>query len=126
MRSSTSSKSNKPQRKHSAAADTVEAGVEIAATVAAVGDKVVVAGEEEAVARLRRELEREPLCFHETIINNITIPRIFTACDDTCFNTLMFCSGQARRISFGLSCWDISDLPVSEAFCMHVQELVLP
>lgn len=32
--------------------------MEIAAIVAAVGDKVVVAGEEEAVARLRREPER--------------------------------------------------------------------
>lgn len=58
MRSSTSSKSNKPQRKRSGAADTAEAGVEIAATVAAVGDKVVVAGEEEVVARRRRRSEQ--------------------------------------------------------------------
>lgn len=32
--------------------------MEIVATAVAVGDKVVVVGEEEAVARLRRELER--------------------------------------------------------------------
>ena len=58
MRSSTSSKSNKPRRKRSAAADTAEAGAEIAATVVAVGDKVAVAGEEEVGARRRWELER--------------------------------------------------------------------
>ena len=58
MRLSTSSKSNKPQRKHREAADTAEAVVEIVATAVAVGDKVVVVGEEEAVARLKRELER--------------------------------------------------------------------
>ena len=55
MRSSKSSKSNKPQRKRSAAADTVEAGVETAATVVAAGDKAVVVGEEEVGARHRRE-----------------------------------------------------------------------
>jgi hypothetical protein len=78
MRSSTSSKSNKPQPKHREAADTAEAVVEIAVIVVAVGDKVVVVGEEEAVARLRRELERGNLyAFTKTIINNITIPRFF-------------------------------------------------
>jgi len=59
MKSSTSSKSNKPQRKRSEAADTVEAGAEIAAIVVAVGVKAVVVGEEEAAARPRRELELE-------------------------------------------------------------------
>lgn len=58
MRSSTSSKSNKPQRKRSEAAGTAEAGAEIAATVVAVGVKVAVVGEEEVGARRRRELER--------------------------------------------------------------------
>lgn len=126
MRSSTSSKSNKPQRKHSAAADTVEAGVEIAATVAAVGDKVVVAGEEEAVARLRRELERGTFMLsrndhkqHHDTPGFYCLRRYLVRYFDFLFWT-------ARRISFGLSCWDISDLPVSEAFCMHAQELVLP
>ena len=54
----------------------MEAEAEIAATVVAVGVKVAVVGEEEVEARRRRELERgNLLCFHETIINNMTIPR---------------------------------------------------
>ena len=59
MKSSTSSKSNKLQRKRSEAADIVEAVVEIAAIAVAAGDKVVVVGEEEAGARHRREPELE-------------------------------------------------------------------
>lgn len=77
MKSSTSSKNSKPQRKRSEAADTAEVVVEIAATAVAVGDKAVVAGEEEAGARRRREPERGNLyAFTKTILNNTTIPPV--------------------------------------------------
>jgi hypothetical protein len=89
MKSSKSSKSNKPQRKRSAAADTVEAEAEIAATVVAAGDKVVVVGEEEVAARHHRRESgaRDLLCFSRNDHKHHDTPG-FSACDDTWFEAL--------------------------------------
>jgi hypothetical protein len=58
----------------------VEVEEETVAIAVAAGDKVDVVGEDEEVgARPKRELETgNLLCFHETIINNITIPGLAT------------------------------------------------
>ena len=121
MRSSTSSKSNKPQRKHSAAADTAEAGAEIAVTAVAAGDKVVVAGEEEAGARRRRGTgAREPLCFHENDHKQHHDTPVFLL-PATMGAKPFHCSGRRGR-HWTFFCWQVADLPVSEAFRMHAQE----
>lgn len=124
MKSSTSSKSNKPQRKHREAADTAVVGAEIAATVVAVGDKVVVAGEEEVGARLKRELERGTFMLsrndhkqhHDTpgFILLATIGfRDFSVLDD------------GKDIVWPSGSWYALDLLVREAFCMIAKEPVL-
>jgi len=61
----------------------VEVVEEIAATAVVVGDKVDVVGEAEVVGvSPRQEMgtgkRRNLLCFHETIINTITIPGFAT------------------------------------------------
>jgi hypothetical protein len=99
MKSSKSSKSNKPQRKRSAAADTVEAEAEIAAIVVAAGDKVVVVGEEEVGARHhRQELERGTFMLSRNDHKHYDTPG-FSACDDTIGAKSTFCSGRQGHVS---------------------------
>jgi hypothetical protein len=100
MKSSRSSKSNKLQRKRSAAADTAVVGVEIAATVVAAGVKVVVVGEEEVAARHHRRESgaRDLLCFSRNDHKHYDTPG-FSACDDAIGAKSSFCSGRQGHVS---------------------------
>jgi small nuclear ribonucleoprotein (snRNP)-like protein len=126
MKSSTSSKSNKLQRKRSEAADIVEAVVEIAAIAVAAGDKVVVVGEEEAGARHRREpeLERGTFMLSRNDHKHYDTPGFF--CLRRWVRNLFLCFVlDGEDIIWPSFCWQVSDLLAREAFFLHAKESVL-